>query len=182
MPHEVFISYSKQNKLAADAVCSRLEQDGVRCWIAPRSIVPGEPWAKAIIDGLNECRILVLVFSQSANKSDHVFREVERAVNKGLTIIPLRLERTKPTAALEYLMAGAHWLDALTPPLEKKLEELAQVISGVLHSEQPPSLPPTDPEGDAKFIREFEEIAPDDWNRKNSSPIGRFFKRLLDDR
>lgn len=38
---EVFISYSSLNKNIADAVCARLESDGVRCWYAPRDITLG---------------------------------------------------------------------------------------------------------------------------------------------
>src|ERR1051326_8925254 len=44
MAHEVFISHSSQDKTAADRVCSFLEAKGMRCWIAPRDIVPGVEW------------------------------------------------------------------------------------------------------------------------------------------
>ncbi len=36
MAHDVFISHSTSDRAVADAMCSRLEQVGVRCWIAPR--------------------------------------------------------------------------------------------------------------------------------------------------
>ena len=41
MAHDVFVSYSHKDKATADAVVARLEQDGSRCWVAPRDIVPG---------------------------------------------------------------------------------------------------------------------------------------------
>lgn len=41
MRNTVFISYAHQDKPVADAVCARLEQSGIRCWIAPRDIQPG---------------------------------------------------------------------------------------------------------------------------------------------
>ena len=40
MAYDVFVSYSHQDKLTADAVCATLEAQGVRCWIAPRDINP----------------------------------------------------------------------------------------------------------------------------------------------
>ncbi|MFL6797219.1 MAG: toll/interleukin-1 receptor domain-containing protein [Xanthobacteraceae bacterium] len=49
MPFDVFISYSQIDKVTADAACATLEAGGIRCWIAPRDIVPGVPWAGAII-------------------------------------------------------------------------------------------------------------------------------------
>src|SRR5215213_1012674 len=49
---DIFISHSSRDKPAADAVCAALERAGLRCWIAPRDIVPGTDWSAAIVDGL----------------------------------------------------------------------------------------------------------------------------------
>ena len=38
MERMVFISHSTADKTIADAICHRLEEAGVRCWIAPRDI------------------------------------------------------------------------------------------------------------------------------------------------
>ena len=40
--HDVFVSYSTNDKPVADAIVSRLEQAGIRCWVAPRDIIPGQ--------------------------------------------------------------------------------------------------------------------------------------------
>ena len=40
-PFDVFITYSHQNKLEAEVICGKLETMGIRCWIAPRDILPG---------------------------------------------------------------------------------------------------------------------------------------------
>ena len=36
--HDVFISYAHEDKPMADALCATLEQNGLRCWIAPRDV------------------------------------------------------------------------------------------------------------------------------------------------
>jgi hypothetical protein len=41
MAHDVFISYASEDKTVADAVCAMIESQGVRCWIAPRDVLPG---------------------------------------------------------------------------------------------------------------------------------------------
>src|SRR5580692_254232 len=115
MAHDVFISYSHHDKAAADAVCAKLEQHQVRCWIAPRDVVPGAEWAGSIIQALDNTRVMVLVFSLNANESPQIHKEVERAVNKGVIIVPLRIQDVLPTHSLEYFMSDVHWLDALTP-------------------------------------------------------------------
>ncbi len=40
MAHDVFISHSAKDKATADAVCAVLEAEGIRCWIAPRDVLP----------------------------------------------------------------------------------------------------------------------------------------------
>ena len=132
MAHDVFISYSANDKTIADAVCATLEAEGIRCWIAPRDVQPGQPYGEAIIDAIHGCRVMVLVFSSNANVSGHIPKEVERAVSNGVTIIPLRIEDVKPAKSLDYFIGSVHWLDAMTPPLEKHLANLADTIDKIV--------------------------------------------------
>lgn len=132
VPHDVFISYSSKDKATADAACALLERNAIRCWIAPRDILPGQSWGASIIDAINGSRAMVLVFSGHANASPQVEREIERAVNRSLPIIPVRIENVSPTKSLEYFISTPHWLDALTPPLEKHLERLSLVVQSIL--------------------------------------------------
>ena len=132
MAHDVFISYSTADKPVADAVCAGLEQRGFSCWIAPRDIVPGLDWGAAIIDAINGAKVMVLIFSASANSSKQIKREVERAVSKGLAIIPLRIEDVPLGKTLEYFISSEHWMDALSRPLEPHVERLAVSIRALL--------------------------------------------------
>ncbi len=132
MAHDVFISYSNKDKKTADAVCSILEKNGIRCWTAPRDITPGVPFAEAIIDGIKESKVFVLVYSSNSNHSHQVIKEVDRAVHHGLAIIPLRLEDVPMSKQLEYYVSDVHWLDALNPPLEKHIHKLCKVVKLLL--------------------------------------------------
>lgn len=139
MAHSVFISYSSQDKKVADAVCATLEHRKIRCWIAPRDVLSGIPYAEALIDAIKGSSIMVLVFSSSSNDSPQVMREVERAVDKGIPIIPFRIENVIPSKAMEYYLSAPHWLDAITPPLEKHLGKLADTVQALLAEVEKPS-------------------------------------------
>ncbi len=132
MAHDVFISYSSKDKLTADAVCAAMESRGIRCWIAPRDVLPGVPYAAALVNALRDSRIMVLVLSSDANQSQQVLRELERAASRGLAIIPLRIEDVVPSAEMEYYISSRHWLDALTPPLEHHLVRLCDTVKILL--------------------------------------------------
>jgi hypothetical protein len=126
--HDVFVSYSSQNKTVADAICATLEGREIRCWIAPRDIAPGADWAGSIIEAIETSRAMVLVFSRHTNQSQQVLREVERAVNASLAIVPFRIEDVPFSKSFAYFLSSTHWMDAMTPPLRARIEELSDTV------------------------------------------------------
>ena len=128
MAHDVFISYSNYDRTTAYAVSALLEQNKIRCWIAPRDILPGEEYAAALIRGIRNCNVFILIFSSKSNHSAHVKKEVERAVTQSIPIIPFKIEDDTLSDSMEYYISSAHWLDALTPPLEKNIQKLSKSV------------------------------------------------------
>ena len=148
MAHEIFISYSSLDRKAAEAICEDLERRGILCWMAPRDIVPGMPWAESIVDALESSKVMVLVYSASANVSVQIHREVERAVHKNINIVPIRIEDAVPTRTMEYFISATHWFDAIEPPLEGHLDRFATGVARLLSNRsetapQPPDRPKT---------------------------------------
>lgn len=141
MAHDVFVSHSVKDKAVADAIVARLEADSVTCWIAPRDVVPGADWGESIIDAIESSRIMILIFSRNADASPQIKREVERAVNKGVYIIPFRIDDIPPSKSLEYFISTSQWMDAFSPPLERHLDNLAKTVKAVLKR---PLLPDVD--------------------------------------
>jgi hypothetical protein len=117
MEFDIFVSYAHDDKAVADTACASLEAEGIRCWIAPRDVPPGLEWASSIVDAINHCRAVVLIFSSRANRSKQIHREVQQGFDKEKPVIPFRIEDVAPEASLAYYMGPVHWLDALSPPL-----------------------------------------------------------------
>jgi cell division protein FtsZ len=134
MAHDVFISYSSRDKPVADAVCAHLERDGVRCWMAPRDILPGQEYGAALVEAIESSKLIALVLSRNSASSPQVLREIERAVHKGLAILPLRIDEVVPAGSLEFFISTTHWLDALTPPLEQHLARMVNVARELLRT------------------------------------------------
>jgi len=132
MAHDVFVSHSVKDKVVADAVVARLEAKSVTCWVAPRDVVPGADWGESIINAIESSRIMILIFSKNANQSSQIKREVERAVNKEVYIIPFRIDDISPTRSLEYFISTSQWMDAFSPPLERHLDNLTKTVKAVL--------------------------------------------------
>src|SRR4051812_24656643 len=138
----IFLSYASRDKLVADAICSRLENQGIRCWIAPRDVNPGADYSDQIAEALERSTAMVMVFSSGSNASRHVKSEIDRAFSLDKVIIPFRVEQVEIDKGLAYYLSKTHWLDALTKPLDQHIDRLAATIRKVSGLDAPSSLPP----------------------------------------
>jgi tetratricopeptide (TPR) repeat protein len=164
MAHDVFVSYSVKDKATADAICASLEANGIRVWIAPRDVMPGSDWGESIIEAIEQSGVMILVFSANSNASPQIKREIERAVNKGVTVVPFRIDDILPSKTLEYFISTQHWLDAFTPPLEKHLDSLVSILQSILtkgaRKVAEPRLKPPPPDSEEAPVRPAPSVAP----------------------
>jgi TolB-like protein len=125
---QVFVSHASQDATLANAIVDALEHNGIRCWIAPRNIVPGAPYAEGIIYAINESNIMLLLLSASAIASSHVRKEVERASSKRRTIITVRIDSALLTASLEYFLSESQWVDFVAPGNKATIKHVVDAI------------------------------------------------------
>lgn len=130
--HDVFISYSSKNKNVADAIVSDFEQNGIRCWYAPRDIRPGEEWVTAITKALEVSKALVLIYTDESNNSRQVMNEIAVAFNAGITIVPFKLSNEQMSRELEYYLTRVHWLDAVSKPLKENIASLRDYVAVII--------------------------------------------------
>jgi tetratricopeptide (TPR) repeat protein len=157
MPHEVFICYAAHDKAVAEAICAALESRHIKCWIAPRDVLPGTEWAETIVDALDGSRVIVLVLSSSSNTSPQVIREVGRAASNGTPIIPIRIDDVVPSKAMDYFVSSHQWLYAQTGPLKKHLQRLADTVQQILARKRVPQAVTEITDAEEKAKREAEE-------------------------
>jgi hypothetical protein len=100
---DVFISYASHDAPLANVIVEALEMHGIRCWIAPRNVVPGSLYADEIIRAINDANVVVLLLSEHAIASSHVGKEIERASSKRRRIIALRIDSASLNRAFELL-------------------------------------------------------------------------------
>lgn len=116
MKYDVFISYSSKNQKTVEAICAYLEQFKIRCFVAYRDIPKGVVWARAIVDALEESRMMVVVFSEEFNISDQVDREIELASEEGMPILTFRISDVDFKGAKKYYLKNLNWIDAYPNP------------------------------------------------------------------
>ena len=145
MNHDVFISYSNQDKEAAQAICHVLEQNEIRCWMSPRDIPPGSDYGDVIDEAIKSFRVVVVIFSETAATSQWVKGELNIAFEEQKSIIPFRLDKTPLQGQNRVILNKTHWIDAY-PDYKTKFKDLvtavAQSIGKEVLTEGKSSFPP----------------------------------------
>lgn len=127
----IFISYSSKDSELARLVFDSLTNNGISCWLAEKSIKPGENYAMAIISALDTAEIVMLLYTGNSNISPEIHKEIERASSKRIPIVPVRFENVPYHPALEYHLGVAQWIDAVGAKRDKVIGQLATSVSNV---------------------------------------------------
>ena len=106
MAHDVFISYSHNDKTLADAICSNLEQAGIRCWYYQRDHVAGRNYAGELTSSIRDARIYLLILTDSALASAPVLKELSLAADMGRVILPFYYDNIADHPALDLILGG----------------------------------------------------------------------------
>jgi TolB-like protein len=128
---DLFVCYASADGVeAAHQIATYFEKRGVKCWIAPRNILPGTSWPRAIVDGIEASRAMLLVVTEEASSSPEIEKEVTLATHMRKPIFPVRLGNITLTGTLRYHTQNYQWRD-LFPNRDKPLDEIADQIKSL---------------------------------------------------
>ena len=145
MSHDVFISYSHADKQIADAICNELEENKIKCWIAPRDESAGKPFGKQIIKAIKAANVFVLVYSEFAQESKWVNREIHHAFKNNKPILSFNIDGTQPSDDTEFYLDMIHWIDAYPEPkneFKKLVDDTTSLLQNTLDKTEPPNQSP----------------------------------------
>lgn len=131
---DVFICHrtAEPDQDIADAICTRLEERGLRCWIAPRNILAGsQNYERDILKGVENSRLFLLVSSFKSIYSEDCEKELKAAVLEGKALYSFRIDDTPYDGAFEKALSSVQWLDAQDDPYSH-LEQLVVDVRGIL--------------------------------------------------
>lgn len=139
MKYDIFISYKSEYISIVKALSHTLENEGVRCWYAPRDLDnnrAGSDYDDAICSAINNSRAVILVLSNEALCSEWVKIEIGHAQIKKKLIIPYvinEISSIHEDNGLLMRLRNKHWIDAYPNP-ERKFSTLLQNVKIVLNS------------------------------------------------
>ncbi|MBQ2717531.1 MAG: TIR domain-containing protein [Clostridia bacterium] len=120
---DIFISFSSKDLSTAESLVEFLEKRGYDCFISSRDVLGGESYPDELEDAIKNSKLVVLIFSENADKSVHVRAEMSLAFSAEKTIIPFKITTSLPVK-LNYFLQLSQWIEATNGDSFEHLESL----------------------------------------------------------
>jgi len=146
MTNDIFLSYSRNDRLLAEQFVRTAASRGVNVWF-DEHIEGGQDWRARIVDALGTTKALVILFSEYSNGSRQLIKELAIADKTGKLVIPVLISNCEPQGAYLYELASRNWINIYPNP-ETRLASLIEIlmIQLELGSGSPPQLPVSEAE------------------------------------
>lgn len=95
--HDIFLSYSKEDKSIAKEIALGLENEGFKVWWDV-DIPTGQTWDSVIENAIENCKCVVVLWSKTSVDSEWVRIEAAEGKSKNI-LIPVRIEEVEPPLA-----------------------------------------------------------------------------------
>lgn len=128
MNHNVFITYHNHDIEIAKTICHALEQNEIKCWMAPRDVPPRSYFGDVMDEAIKSCEVVVVLFSKNAAESQWMKNELTISFEELKNIIVFALDQTPIKDQYRFMLKKALWIDAF-PDYRTKLNELVLSVS-----------------------------------------------------
>ena len=127
----VFVSYSHSDKQIAESVINGLNRKMCRVFYDD-GLIPGDSWNDELAKKVIECECLVVLLTNNSASSKYVSTELNFAIAKDKTIIPVMFGKTKLPPGIEMMLSPYQFI--IVDPIKEKnyLENLLEKLINAL--------------------------------------------------
>ena len=126
----IFVSHARTaDGEKADEIVAYLEAHGLKCFIAPRDIPGGKPYASELVSAIKEAEVVLLIGTPAVNESEHILNEIEIAINNKKTILHFVVQDYVPSDDLVYYISRKQKVIALDGDYKKFCRALHAVTT-----------------------------------------------------
>jgi adenylate cyclase len=127
-PSDVFVSYSREDQDRVFELAGKLRAAGVALWIDQGSLDAAAMWGQQIVEALDGAKVMLLMITPAAVRSDNVAKEVTLISERRGHILPVHLEHTVIPPALKYPLAGIQHIELFSGDPEEKMQAVLKSL------------------------------------------------------
>lgn len=134
MKYDIFISYSRKDSAIVKKFAEELGKAGYKCWMDVDGIETGDEFKRKIALAIKNSRIFLFFSSRESNSSEWTVKEVNYAVSKRCTIIPVKLDDSDYDDSIDFDLSGLDYIqcngiNAVLSAKNKLLRSLNNILA-----------------------------------------------------
>ena len=118
--------YLKEDKAIIKKLVSKLESDGISCWVPPRDF--NQDNIEDVKKVIEKSNILLLALNNNTSKNKQIINILEEALENDLEIIPFVTGKVDSDLYSEYFFYQFSWVDAYEDEFDEAYEVLLEAI------------------------------------------------------
>ena len=124
----IFLSYSRRDSELVCRLCGDLEASGLQVWMDRNDIEAGTHWRTSIVNGIESCKVFLLVVSAASQQSSNVAKEMSLAESNDKPILPVKIDDSPIQSDFSYSLAGIQFIDMPLKGYENSLLEVVRLV------------------------------------------------------
>ena len=110
--YDVFVCYSRHDANVAERICERLVKENITVFHDAFALPIDGDFASAITEIISNSRYVLYLHSEYSIQSNWVRKELEFAINKGLSVIPVNVSGFRSdNSSIRQLLYDRYWLE-----------------------------------------------------------------------
>ncbi len=133
MADDIFISYSRRNMEFVRRLAADLDRRVSGVWFDMSDIQAGEIWRQRLLDGIQGCKVFILVISPESLASREVMWELNEARKAGKRVIPVIYTTTRMSPEIGDYLNSIQYVDLRAGSYADNFETLVDglIASGI---------------------------------------------------
>lgn len=130
---DLFLCYARQDASMVRYVAQVLAKSGYKCFIDVEGIQSGASIQNAIVEAIDASKCLLFFHSENSNNSRWAENELEYALRKDKTIVPIKMDDSDYSPSLQCDLARINYIEVRRPEDSMRIVETLKsmnIISG----------------------------------------------------
>ena len=120
MQYDIFISYSRKDKIIVESLVQEFESLGYRVWIDRTGIHSGVDFKSTIVQAIEDSQLFLFFSSKASNNSSWTSKEIGIAIDRNKLIIPIKLDNSRYNKNVEFDLINLDYIDFSNKSSRKK--------------------------------------------------------------
>lgn len=123
----VYVSYSQKDKSIVQQICRKLTERDIQLFVDYKQLSGGD-YAQKLTKMIEESEAVIFFYSNNAENSTWVRREIDFSISRKKTILPVLLTAPEQNGWLHYILGDVNWISTNEDNLNDLIENILKAL------------------------------------------------------